>query len=206
MPLFLFVVFMPRVKAFDENDVLNKAMHLFWKQGYAATSIQDLVSHLGINRASLYTTFGDKEQLFKKAFQLYRSSAKSGLEAFFKSQPNVKEGLSLLFENAIEEAITDPDKKGCFVVNTTTELIPNDEKLIDILEIHKKDIEAIFYTYLKEGKASGQLQTTLHLKALASLLYTLYNGIRVVSKVRPDKKALSDSVAVALSLLNPPFA
>jgi len=56
---------MPRVKLFDEKEVLTKAMNLFWKQGYAATSIRDLVNHLGINRASLYGTFGDKEQLFK---------------------------------------------------------------------------------------------------------------------------------------------
>jgi TetR/AcrR family transcriptional repressor of nem operon len=56
---------MPRVKLFDENEVLNKAMNLFWKQGYSATSIQDLVSHLGINRASLYDTYGDKEKLSK---------------------------------------------------------------------------------------------------------------------------------------------
>ena len=58
---------MPRVKLFDEKDVLNKATDLFWKQGFAATSVQDLVSHLGINRASLYDTFGDKEKLFKKS-------------------------------------------------------------------------------------------------------------------------------------------
>ena len=70
---------MPRIKTFDENEVLVKAMNLFWKQGYSATSVQDLVSHLGINRASLYDTFGDKEQLFKKSFALYRKSTMEGL-------------------------------------------------------------------------------------------------------------------------------
>lgn len=193
--------YMPRVKTFDENEVLTKAMNLFWKNGYAATSVQDLVSHLGINRASLYDTFGDKEQLFKKSFALYRKSNKEGLVQFFQSRPNVKDGFSELFENTINEAIHDKDRKGCFVVNTTTELIPNDENMLEILESIKQDFEAIFYEYLKKGKENGQLKTTHDLKSVASLFYTLYNGIRVVSKVRPDKKKLSDTINVALSLL-----
>ena len=193
---------MPRVKLFDENEVLTKAMNLFWKQGYAATSIQDLVSHLGINRGSLYDTFGDKEQLFKKSFALYRKTNIEGLKQFFENQSNVKDGFSILFDNAIEEAIQDKDRKGCFVVNTTTELIPNDESLTEVLERNKRDFEKLFLEYLKQGKASGQLKTSKDLESIAGLFYTLYNGIRVVSKVQPDKKKLKDTVSVALSLLD----
>ena len=123
---------MPRVKLFDEQEVLTKAMNLFWKQGYSATSVKDLVNHLGINRASLYDTFGDKEQLFKKSFALYRKSNVEGLIQFFESRPNVKNGFSELFDIAIQEAITDKEAKGCFVVNTTTERIPNDENLMKV--------------------------------------------------------------------------
>ena len=132
---------MPRVKLFDESEVLTKAMNLFWKQGYAATSVQDLVSHLGINRASLYDTFGDKEQLFKKSFELYRKNNIEGLKQFFDTQNNVREGFARLFENAIEEAINDEDRKGCFVVNTTTELVPNDDSIAVTLEDNKSDFE-----------------------------------------------------------------
>ena len=194
-------IHMPRVKLFDENEVLIKAMNLFWKQGYSATSIQELVNHLGINRASLYDTFGGKEELFKKAFQLYRKINIEGLSHFFEKQPNVKNGFSKLFNIAIEEAIADKDKKGCFVVNTTTELIPNDESLLNVLEENKQDIENLFYDYLKRGQDRGELSSNKNLKSLATLLFTLYNGIRVVSKIRPNKKELSDSINIALSLL-----
>ncbi|MCP4522274.1 MAG: TetR/AcrR family transcriptional regulator [Cytophagales bacterium] len=193
---------MPRVKKFDENEVLSKAMNLFWKQGYSATSVQDLVSHLGINRGSLYDTFGDKEQLFKKSFELYIDSNKKGLTRFLNNYQNVKEGIAELFSNAIQEAINDEDKKGCFVVNTTTELIPNDEKLLIILERNKQDFEKIFHGYLKKGQAKGQITKEQDLEATASLFYTLYNGIRVVSKVNPNKTKLLNSVNVALSLLS----
>ena len=192
---------MPRVKLFDENEVLSKAMHLFWKQGYAATSVQDLVNHLGINRASLYDTFGDKEQLFKRSFELYRKTNIERLTQFFQNHPDVKEGFSKLFDTSIEEAIIDDDRKGCFVVNTTTERIPNDISLLKVLECNKTDLETLFYNYLKKGEENGGLKTNHDLKSLAALLYTLYNGIRVVSKVRPDKKELMTSVNVVLSLL-----
>ncbi|WP_159948262.1 TetR/AcrR family transcriptional regulator [Polaribacter septentrionalilitoris] len=192
---------MPRVKTFNEKEVLSKAMNLFWKQGYAATSVQDLVNHLGINRASLYDTFGDKEQLFRKSFELYRKTNIEGLRQFLGNHDNIIDGFTKLFNNAIEEALADKDRKGCFVVNTTTELVPNDKNIIQILERNKQDFETIFYEYLKKGKEDGQLKTTQNLKSVASLFYTLYNGIRVVSKVSTDKKKLIDSVHVVLSLL-----
>ena len=192
---------MPRVKLFNENEVLLKAMNLFWKQGYSATSVQDLVSHLGINRGSLYDTFGDKEQLFKKSFALYRKSNFDDLTLFFQRESNVKKGFSELFRTAIEEALNDKDKKGCFVVNTTTELIPNDESLLKVLDDNKKNFQNLFYEYLRKGHEDGQFKTNQDLKSLSALLFTIYIGIRVVSKVNPNRKELSASIDVALSLL-----
>lgn len=199
LPHFLY---MPRVKLFDENEVLIKAMNLFWKQGYAATSINDLVSHLGINRASLYSTFGDKDTLFKKAFQYYRKTGIEGLRQFFKNHENAKEAFSKLFEIAIDEAICDADKKGCFVVNTTTELVPGDPTIFKALEENKKELETVFFNALQKGKDKGQLKSKQDLKTVASLLYTIYSGVRVVSKINPNKKELTSSVNLALSLLN----
>jgi TetR/AcrR family transcriptional repressor of nem operon len=193
---------MPRVKLFDENEVLFKAMNLFWKQGYSATSVQDLVSYLGINRASIYSTFGDKDQLFKKSFELYRKINTEGLTQFFQIRPNVKKGFSELFDLAIQEAVQDKDNKGCFVVNATTELIPNDEKLLEIVHNNKETFENLFYEYLKKGKESGQLNNNQDLKSLASLLFILYNGIKVISKINPVKKEMKDSIGLALSLLD----
>ncbi len=192
---------MPRVKLFDENEVLTKAMNLFWKEGYSATSMQDLVNHMGINRASIYDTFGDKEKLFLKAFEHYRKTNSEGIVRFFESQPDVKKGFELLFENAIEEAVTDQENKGCFVVNTTTELIPGDPKVYGIIEENRKTFEGLFFAYLKEGENKGQFEKGKDLKAIATLLFTLYNGMKVVSKVHSDKKELMQSVLQVLTLL-----
>lgn len=192
---------MPRIKLFNEKEVLTKAMNLFWKQGYSATSVKDLVSHLGINRASLYDTFGDKEKLFKKSFELYRKQSIDETCKLFQNQPNVKEGFSELFNNAINEALLDKDRKGCFAVNNTTELVPNNESCLEILSSNRHNFENLFYEYLKKGQKKGQLTECKDLKSLASFLFVIYNGILVVSKIQTNKKELTDSVNLALSLL-----
>lgn len=193
---------MPRVKQFNENEVLTRAMNLFWRNGYSATSVEDLVQHLGINRASLYSTFGDKENLFKKSLALYRENNTSGLKEFFKSEPNVKEGFLKLFQMSIEESVQDKDQKGCFVVNTTTELIPGDETINAALEENKRIFTSLFHEYLKSGELKGQIKNGKDLQSIAILLFILYNGLKVVSKIKPDKEELNASIEEALKLLD----
>lgn len=200
--IFVSTFFMPRVKLFDENEVLAKAMDLFWKQGYSATSIQDLVAHLGINRASLYDTFGDKKQLFKKSFELYRKSRINQIESFFANQPDVKVGFSEFFNNAVSEAVLDKDRKGCFAVNTISELAPHDEGCLAVLNSNRQDYETLFYNYLKKAQKNNQLSKEKDLKTLSSLLYIIYNGILVSSKIQTNKKEVSDAISIAMTLLS----
>ena len=193
---------MPRAKQFNEDEVLNKAITLFWTKGYHATSINDLVQHLGINRASLYDTFGDKEQLFKKALEHYREGNARGFRKFLNSQPDVRSGLKKLFQNAIEASVQDKERKGCFVVNTTTELIPGNQTLLGILEENKKVFEGLFYSYLKEGEARGEFPPGKDLRSIASLLFVLYNGLKVVGKLEAEPIALARAVNAILKLLD----
>ncbi len=193
---------MPRTKQFDENQVLEKAVDLFWKQGYHATSMQDLVDHLGINRASLYATFGDKKRLFVRAINHYRAINAVGMSDFLQSESDVRTGMRKLLEKAILEAHEDIDRKGCFVVNTTTELVPGDAEIEQLVEENKTDFEERIYSYLKRGQTEGQLPSSKDVKAIANLIFTLYNGIRVVGKMSPTSETLTTTVDTALSLLD----
>lgn len=192
---------MPRVKTFNENEVLQKAMFLFWKQGYAATSIQDLVEHLGVNRASLYSTFGDKDQLFKKALKLYQKINSEGVQAFLESQSNTQEGFRLLFQNAIEDVKTDQDRKGCFVVNTTTEIIPGDPVIQQSLQSNQELFVRVFQDFLQKGEAQGDFASGKDLASIALTLFMVYNGLRVVGKIQTDTEKLTQSVNQVLSIL-----
>ena len=193
---------MPRVKLFNEQDVLEKAMFLFWKKGYCATSVQDLVNQLGINRASLYDTFGGKKELYNKAFLLYRKIMIKRVGQFLSSQNDVKEGLKKLFMFMMEMSIADVDNKGCFIVNTTAEFAPKDAEVIQSLEDVKARFVQVFYNYLLLGEQKKQIPKGKNLHAIAALLYTFYNGLQVVTKLDFNKKQFSESLNALLSILD----
>ncbi|WP_340064766.1 TetR/AcrR family transcriptional regulator [Ascidiimonas aurantiaca] len=190
---------MPRVKLFNEETVLVKAMELFWKKGYHATSIQDLVDHLQINRASLYDTYGGKKELFDKAFAHYRTTNSEYLKTFLDTQPNVKQGLLALFETAIEASVSDVECKGCFVINTAMEMIPEDALLHQAVKDNQAAFKDLWYNFLKQRNYS---KTDKELKTMAGLIFTFYNGIKVVAKMHADKESLMASVQKFLTLFD----
>ncbi len=193
---------MPRTKQFDEKEVLKKAMELFWEKGFHATSMQDLVSGLGINRASLYDTFGGKRALFEKAFSLYRNTNIEVVEDLLRSESKIKEGFRKLFDLAIEQTVNDSAQKGCFVVNTATEMIPGDGALLNTLLSNKAKAEQIFADYIQMGIEKEQIDHSKNAQNMASFLFTLYNGFRVVAKIDADPEKLRNMVEVGLEVLD----
>src|SRR5262245_10373536 len=93
--------FMARSKEFEINEVLDKAINLFWRQGYEKTSIQDLVDGMGIHRRSLYDTFGDKHQLFMDALNRYNAMTSSKITKRIERSASVKQAIRQLFEMTI---------------------------------------------------------------------------------------------------------
>ena len=199
--LFYFYL-MPRVKSFDEEQVLQKAVELFWKKGYHATSMQDLVDYLGINRASLYDTFGGKKELFTQALTYYQRSNSKILLNLLKQQPEVKIGLRHLLESAIDAAVVDTDRKGCFMVNSSTELLPADTALQQMILANKENFEQALNDYLLSGQLKGQFSSGKDTQAIAETIFTFYNGLKVITKIKPDKASLLQQVNLLLLLLD----
>ncbi|MBO0324367.1 TetR/AcrR family transcriptional regulator [Muricauda sp. CAU 1633] len=193
---------MPRTKQFNEEEILIKAMELFWEKGFHATSIQNLVSCLGINRASLYDTFGGKEELFSKVFERYRKKGGDNIRSTFEKEKSIKAGFCRLFEEAIENAEADMGQKGCFVVNTTTELIPGDETIHKALRENKENIENIFISQIRKGIASGEINAGKDAESIGHMLFALFSGLQVMAKVDPDPTKLRKLVKSGLSVLD----
>jgi len=192
----------PRTKQFNEEEILKKAMELFWEKGFHATSIQNLVSCLGINRASLYDTFGGKEELFNTVFEYYRKTNGDVVRSTFDQEKSVKAGFCRLFEEAIEKAQTDISRKGCFVVNTTTELIPGDETIQKALQDNKENFENIFIVHIKKGIETGEIDASKEAESIGPMLFTLFSGLQVIAKVDPDPNKLRKLVRAGLSVLD----
>lgn len=193
---------MPRSKQFDKEKVLERAMHLFWEKGYHATSMQDLIDALEINRASLYDTFGSKKELFDLALSHYQDQNAKIIAGFLYYQTNVRQGIYLLFERMIEDALNNNSPRGCFTTNTSTELAAVDEKANKLVGGDKIAIEEIFTNYLQYGVNQSQISPYKDLKIISSYLYALQSGIKVVSKVQPNKEQLLKIVSTGLSVLD----
>jgi TetR/AcrR family transcriptional repressor of nem operon len=193
-----FFNFMPRVKTYQKEVVLEKAMELFWQKGFHATSMQDIVSYLGISRAAIYDNFTNKEGLFHAAFSHYREVNTQRISIFLAKQSDVKEGFRSLLNNALNHSITDPNRKGCFVVNTTTELIPGDDQMKVILHENKTMYIDLFNDFIKRFKPNNGKEY----KDLAALFYTFYNGLQVIAKIEKSPEVLKQSIEELLKVLD----
>ena len=112
---------MPRTKEFDVDAALDRAVELFRLRGYSATSVQDLVETLGINRASLYATFGTKEALFAQAVQRY-AEASATIRAAWVTQPSPRRALVAYVQQTAKLALGQGKAAGCLIANSCTEL------------------------------------------------------------------------------------
>lgn len=192
---------MARTKEFDPDSALRAAMVLFWRQGYEATSMQDLVDHLGIGRASIYATFGNKHGLYLRALDRYCEDA-GGQSAHALSRPGpALPAVRRLLESFAEQALVDPDRKGCFVTNTAVECLPGDELAAQRVDAGLNGLESAIAGTLVRAQDQGELGADKDPQTLARFLVTVIQGIRVISK-RPDRRRLRDAVDHALSLLD----
>lgn len=193
---------MPRTKTFDESEVLDKAIQVFWKQGFNATSIQDLVEHLGINRASMYDTWGDKHQLYMAALKRYRQGSSSWLLEKIRSEVPAKEIIEDFMIHAVEEALNDPERKGCFLVNAATELCNQDPQVNQLFIDNKKTLVLVLSELIKEAQSRGEIRQDKSPEVIASFLYTTVVGLRVISKSENHDRELKEVVRLALNTLS----
>ncbi len=120
---------MPRKKEFDVDAVLNKAMEAFWARGYEATSLNDLLDCMQIQRASLYNAFGDKRTLFLETLRRYDVIYRRAEVAKRVNMPSPRQAILGLFQDAVTAVVEHGARNGCFLINTALELSPHDEEV-----------------------------------------------------------------------------
>jgi TetR/AcrR family transcriptional repressor of nem operon len=192
---------MARTKVFDEQAVLEKAMHLFWQKGYNATSAQDLVDGLGISRSSLYDTFGDKHSLFVQALKQYRKERIDPVIKDAAAAEDVEAYIRSVFELVKAEALSENRSKGCFMVNSAVELAPVDTQVATIANSIMHDTESALCKAIKRGQESGLFTTKRSARSLARFVFNSLNGLRVTVKFDADERMFDDIVDVCLSAL-----
>lgn len=185
---------MGRQLTFDRDEKLKQAMGLFWAKGYEATSLQDLVNTLEINRFSLYNTFGDKRTLFRQTLERYKKSVlqrlieplvapDAGLAAIHAYLDNLSRGLA--------QASGD---SGCFFQNTVAECGPEDDDIRSQVEETFMQLETLLEQALQRAKTRGELKHLQDPQQGARFLVTHIQGVILLRKATRDSNRVQDSL------------
>lgn len=191
---------MGRSKEFEESVVLQKAMELFWLQGYEKTSLSDLVEHMGIHRRSLYDTFGDKHTLFLKTIDCFVEFVKARLKSEILRAETAKQAIQYIFDFMIEGS---GDRSlGCLMVNSATELAPRDKEVQAKTEEAFMQLEHLLADLIRKGQQTGEFSCEYDAEVLAESLHNALLGIRVLARTSASKEKLHRIADSSLAILN----
>ncbi|MGN5382285.1 TetR/AcrR family transcriptional regulator [Streptomyces lasalocidi] len=192
-----------RTKEFDPDAALQSALELFWRRGYEATSLTDLVEHLGIGRASIYATFGNKRELYLKAMDRYTETRDPALLAELSQPGPALPAVRAVVRRFAAEAVSPEGRlNGCFVTNTAAELAPHDPAAARRVEISWEHVETLLHSALVRAQAQSELPEGGDPRALARMLLVLLQGVRIVGKASNDPARVRDATEQALALLD----
>lgn len=189
---------MARTKEFDPEATLDAALELFWLRGYEATSMADLVAHLGIGRASIYATYGGKHELYLAALDRYVRTKDADVVELLSQPGPVLPAIRALLQLYASQ---DEPRRGCMVVNAAGELLPGDPTVARKVEASWDMLETALASALTRARAAGELAAGKDPRALARFLLVLLQGLRVAGKGPSHPGRLRDAVEQAMAVL-----
>lgn len=191
-----------RPLSFDRETALEKAMLLFWQYGYEATSIHDLTQVMGITAPSLYTAFGDKEQLFMETIQCYLQKNGCEPEKIFNSAPTAKIAIEIfLHENALK--LTQPSKPhGCMIVTAATNCSDQSAHVQTALQEKRQQTKQLIQNRLQRGVDEGDVPATSDIEQLANYFAAIIQGMTIQARDGASQKDLQAIGQMAMMVLD----
>lgn len=192
---------MSRTKAFDETQALEAAMLQFWKNGYAATSMQTLEDATGLKRPSLYNAFGNKRALFEKALELYLSSVISAIFEAIDAAPTAKAAVEAALNGAIALHFEETHPGGCMVVLSVLESCQHEAATRALLNQAVAQLKDGLERRFERARAEKELPETADCTALADAIVSMVAGLLVLAKADVSKHRLDAVVGLATGLV-----
>lgn len=191
---------MGRPRAFDEQTALDVATDCFWSHGFEATSTRMLTGRMAMTAASLYNAFGDKRTLYRRVLDRYVDQSLTWCaDALDGERP--LEALEALFSAVAGQGIEDPERRGCFVVNTGLETAPHDPEFQAVVVAVFNRLEELFRAGVARGQAMGAISKAQSPENFARLLLGSMVGIRVLARANPDPELLKGVAQAAVDAL-----
>lgn len=194
-----------RPRAFDQNDALLAAMHVFWVKGYDGASMKDLTKAMGINSPSLYATFGDKHQLFLKAIKCYASGNACTPIITFESEPDIFKAVQAFLIAVIDYATqSESGARGCFLascVSTSADIVAGVDEL---LQQAINDTDARLTRRFDFEKARGTLGRDFPSAQRAQLLFDIRQGYVFRARSGIDATAMKQDIESRVNMILAP--
>lgn len=176
---------MARKKEYIEEEVIEKAMHLFWRNGYSDTSVRMLEKEMGINQFSIYSSFGSKQGLFLECLKCYKAKA-SQMFIKLKNATNGVEAIKDFFYDSLRISEELGNHNGCFVTNTYNEFAEKEDEIIKGQMLAFMDqIKALFIEKLKMNASHKDEETIVK---QANYLLLAKHGLAAASRVNTEKE------------------
>ncbi|MFE2581599.1 TetR/AcrR family transcriptional regulator [Streptomyces sp. NPDC059378] len=191
---------MARTREFDIDQAVDRAMDLFWRRGYAETSLQDLLKELSIGSGSFYAAFGSKEQLYLRSLERYTSLQGDDLEKTLGEAPEILPAVRKVLAALIEADLAEPTR-GCLVVNASTQCgdLPS---AADRVTTAIRQVESFLAGALERAQTRGEISPERDPRELARFLTTFIQGIRVVGRARMGREFAQDALTAAMRVLD----
>lgn len=191
-----------RPRAYEPDVALGKALDLFRRQGFAATSLDDLSEATGMNRPSLYGAFGDKRELYIKSYQRYREDARASMVEIFRQEMPVRQRLERIFASALNIYLSgETGPRGCFTVVTAASEAVGDPEIRAMVIDGLTELDKAFANCFRRGKEKGELPESADPVALAQLASATVHTIAIRSRARVPRKELEAIVKGAIDVM-----
>ncbi len=175
---------MARPREFDEDRVLDAAMHTFWRKGYEGTSAQDLVDATGLGRGSLYAAYANKHGIFEQALRHYHKRAQGHVDQLRKPGSTL-ERLRELMLGIVETDLSASEKRGCLATNSAIELASRDPHVADLVRGNFDILARGIEETIRRGQNAGEIRSTADARALALFVFNAVQGLRVLTSTAP---------------------
>ena len=190
--LLFYICIMARNKAFDPQERLEKAQELFREKGYSATSMQDLVEGMQLNRASIYDTYGDKYALFQQCLQNYAKDKLSGFQQCCKNDCSPLAAIEHIMRKTLSSC---QEGKTCLMVKTSFELASMDEGIREMVQQEAKQSIGILQELLENAQEIGEISREKDPATLAQFLYASFSSLWMMDVLFNDKRMLDKIVS-----------
>ena len=191
-----------RPRAYQPEIALGKALDLFRKDGFAATSLDDLSAATGMNRPSLYGAFGDKRELYIKSYARYRADARAAMIDIFRDELPIRRRLERIFAVALDIYLSgDAGPRGCFTVMTAASEAVSDPEICGMVLEGLSELDKAFTACFRLAKENGELPPTADPVVLAQLASATIHSIAVRARARVQRKELEAIVKGAIDVM-----